>query len=301
VLIAPWLGFMMRHFGVRSTLRANSTTGSYYAARDAQGHFIPQYRVFLANLCVDVLQRPICRPLFPPPKPCMGVTVEGAGVVEDQQPCSPIINLGGLSAYVRRSGMLALVVGLLAAIRSGMAPEDGRFVAWVLTAGLVLNLLPVRWFDPWGSVSENLQAWLLILIAVAVRGLTKVPRVAIVALVLAMAIEFGRVDLELIDMQTKVLPFSHHEHAMLGNPPLGAFPPQPVSNGAFHAPREYFHNYQNKIMGEAVFFRDLHPDDVAWFSWMFLALGVLGVGGGTALAARRAENHFPAACSASVK
>ncbi len=223
---------MMRHFGVRSTLRANSTMGSYYASRDAQGHSIPQYRVFLANLCVDLLQKPVCRPLFPPPKPCLGVRGDGARLVEAEQPCSPIMDLGGISAYLRYSGMLVLLVGFLGAMRTAMVREDARFLLWALAVGLVLNLLPVRWFDPWGSVGENLQAWLLILIAVAVRGLTKVPRAAFAVLVLAMAIEFGRVDLELIEMQTKVLPFSHHEHAMVGGPVFRRVPAGAGERGA---------------------------------------------------------------------
>ncbi|HEY1496153.1 MAG TPA: hypothetical protein VGF49_16490 [Candidatus Solibacter sp.] len=294
VLVAPWFGFMMRHFGVRSTLRANSTMGSYYASRDAQGRLIPQYRVFLANLCVDLLQRPVCRPLFPPPKPWIEVRGDGASLVEAEPPSSPPTNLGGISAYLSYSGMLVLLVGILGAMRTAMVRDDARFLVWALAVGLVLNLLPVRWFDPWGSVGENLQAWLLILIAVAVRGLTKMPRAAIAVAVLAMAIEFGSVDLELLEMQTRVLPFSHHEHAMAGDPPLGAFPPEPVSEGPFHAPREYFHNYQTKIMGEAVFFRDLHPDDIAWFSWMFLAMGLLAVAAGARLS-------YPADCSASMK
>ena len=87
---------------------------------------------------------------------------------------------------------------------------------------------------------------------------------------------------------------------MRGDPPLGAFPPVPVSEGPFHAPREYLHNYQNKIMGEAVFFRDLHPNNIAWFSWIFLAIGLIAVTVGARLFAETAENHNATACAVSM-
>jgi hypothetical protein len=68
----------------------------------------------------------------------------------------------------------------------------------LLTAGLLLNLAPIRWLDPHGSFSENLQAWPMVLIAMVTCGLAKLPRAAIAVLVVAMAAEFVAADLQLI-------------------------------------------------------------------------------------------------------
>src|SRR5205807_10183828 len=100
-------------------------------------------------------------------------------------------------------------------MRATAARKDEWFLAWLFTAGLLLNVLPVRWFDPLGTIAENLQAWLLILAAVTVKGLITLPRSALAILTLAMVLEYSYVDLALIRMQSIVLPFSHRTEAVL--------------------------------------------------------------------------------------
>jgi hypothetical protein len=304
LLIGPWFGFMMVHFGIAPTLRANSTLGNYYATKDAQGRLVPLYRIYAANLCVDLFSRAACRQLMAPPKPCIWVRMEGDKVTQEEQPCSPLMDLGGVAVSLRYSGAFAILLAIavsfrsivhglrgisLRVIRDTAAGRAFWFIAWVLAAGLFLNLLPVRWFDPWGTIAENLQAWLLVLIALSLRGLMRLPRLALLALALIFALECSYVDLELIRMQSIVLPFSHRGEAALGHPPLSIEPPEPVRLGDVFAPIEYLHNYRTKVLGEAVFFRDLHPDDFAWFSWLFLAAGAFWIALGSRLAPNKSN------------
>jgi hypothetical protein len=136
----------------------------------------------------------------------------------------------------------------------------------------VLNLLPIRWIDPGGTFGENLQAWCLVLFAVAARGLLRLPRAAITAVTIAMFAEFAAADLRSVRQQSVVLPFSQHESALRGNPPLGTTLPMPVSDTVFQTRFSYHRNYVYN-------FRDLHPDTFAPVSWALLGAGVLALTG----------------------
>jgi len=299
-LAGSWLGFMMGTFGVNRTLRANTTTGGYYGAKGGRRNPLP--RVFAANLCADVLPVAACRPLFPPGRPasCFGVSVDASEVVGAAEPCpvgwvaeGPYFVWNGFYAVLGYAGLLAVAMVLASSVRPfrqrlhGDGPSEARgagagkdagFLTWVLVAGLVVNLLPVNWFDVTGSYGENLQAWFLVLLAVLVRGLVRLPRGAIAVLVLAMAVEFGSADWHMIQGQSVVLPLPHHERAMQGHPPLGVFLPPPVAGARFHTPGNYYRNYVLKVRGGAVYFRDAHPESFAAVSWVMLALGLFAVG-----------------------
>jgi hypothetical protein len=309
LLIWPWFCFMILNFGVQGTFAANTTVGTYYAAKDDRGRQVALPRVFIANLCVDLLPKSACRPLLPPPDPvsCLGVTVDRAGHVRSEQPCPDAwgwndawFAWSGIYGLVRYSGLLVVLVAAAVSARplwrffrtpgqAAAGQADSRaawFLLWVLSAGLVLNLLPVRWFDPWGSFSENLHAWIFVFLAVVVRGLVRVPRAAIAVLVLAMAVEFGMADLKFIQVQSVTLPLANQEQALRGLHPLdmNAWLPVVVAGSGFQAPKDYYENYRLKIKGGAIYFRDMHPDSFAAVSWMILASGIFAVTAGQCLA-----------------
>jgi hypothetical protein len=312
LLIWPWFCFMILNFGVRGTFAANTTVGAYYAAKDDRGRPAPLRRVFIANLCVDLLPRSACRPLLPPPEPasCLEATVDKAGDVRSEEPCRDAWGLNdanfawsGIYGLVRYSGLLVVLLAAAVSARplwrffrtAGQA--DGRvawFLVWVLAAGLVFNLLPVRWFDPWGSFSENLHAWIFVFLAVVVRGLVRVPRAAIVVLVLVMATEFGIADLKFIQVQSVTLPLANQEQALQGQHPLdmSAWLPVVVVGSGFQAPKDYYENYRLKIKGGAIYFRDMHPDSFAAVSWMILAAGIFAVTAGQRLAGCACRQRF---------
>jgi hypothetical protein len=282
--IVPWFGYMAVHFGIGMTLRSNTTLGDFFADRDAQGNVIPLYRILPANLCVDLFSKTACRGLMRPEKPCIWMRVDAANGKQTQveQPCSPVMGMAGVPLAFRYTGTFALLLAAAVSARRfrGRWSADFRFAAWVLVVGLLINLPPVRWYDPRGTNGENLQAWLLLLAAVTIAGLARLPRAVLVVLGLAFAVEHTPVVLDLIRMQSIVLPFSHHRTAMEGRPPMGIFGKWPPSEGPYFAPAEYVRNYEWKVMGEAVFFRDRHPDDYAVYSWMFLAIGCVLLGAG---------------------
>jgi hypothetical protein len=79
-------------------------------------------------------------------------------------------------------------------LRCKAAADDAGSLLWVLAAGLLLNLLPIRWSAIGGSFGENPQAWFLVFVAVVVRGLKRLPLPLVAVLMLAMAAEFALVD-----------------------------------------------------------------------------------------------------------
>jgi hypothetical protein len=258
--------------------------GRYYVAEDAHGVPIPQYRVMAANLCADVLPKSLCGPLLPPSGPSDCVWVEGgpAGVVESSGPCPAGFSWNGLYAVFRYSGLAALSIALvvLATTRSGWSAAEKKFLLWVLGAGLLFNLLPIRWFDPGGTFSENLQAWIMVLAAILARGLSRLPRFTIALLAVALIAEYGLADVQSIRRQTVALPLSSHQSAIEGNLPLGIVLPDPPINAAFHTDGDYYKNYQFKIKGGALYYRDLHTESYTWVAWTMLALGLLAIAAG---------------------
>lgn len=288
VLIAPWFGFMMLNFGVRGTLAANTTVGSYYAAKDLQGHLIPQSKIFFINLASDVFLRPVDA------EPCKGVTVDGASLTPADEPCpnglawnSLSLKSNGIYRVLGYVGLLTVLIAsavslrpLLRRLRTSGAAQDAGFLLWVLGAGLLLNLLPIRWIDIGGSFGENLQAWFLVFVAVVVRGMRRLPRPLIAVLMLAMAAEFALVDLTIIRTQSVVLPLPYSQAALEGHPPLGELAPRPVSTGQFHVPVNHYLNYVVKVRGGAVYFRDTHPDSYGWIAWTIFTLGLFSVAAG---------------------
>jgi len=145
--------------------------------------------------------------------------------------------------------------------------------------GLLLNLLPVRWFDWNATFGENLQARCLVLFTLAVPGLIRLPRLAIIAMTLALFAEYVVADLQMIQEQSVVLPLAHRESVLHGNPPLGPILPTPVASTRFSARLWYYLNYTYKIKGGAVFFRDLYPDTFKAASWVFLGVGLAALAG----------------------
>ena len=302
VLIAPWFGFMMLNFGVRGTLAANTTVGTYYAAKDLQGHLIPQSKIFFLNLASDLFLRPVDA------EPCKGVTVDGPSITPADEPCPSGLAWNSLSlksnGIYRVLGYAGLLTVLMAAavslrpwlrrLRTSGAAQDAWFLLWVLGAGLLLNLLPIRWIDIGGSFGENLQAWFLVLVAVVVRGLRRLPRPLIAVLMLAMAAEFVLVDLTIIRTQSVVLPLPHSQAALEGHPPLGEWAPRPVSTGKFHVPVNHYLNYVVKVRGGAVYFRDTHPDSFGWIAWTIFALGLVAMAAGHCAPVEKRQRCSPA-------
>jgi hypothetical protein len=283
LLIGLWFGYMFLNFGIRHTLGANTTVGSWYASRDEHGRLVPFHRVLLANLCVDFLPRSICR--MPPPQvdrcDCQTVDVEGSVATNHLAVYPPATRMNGIYTVLGYCGSIVmLIVGLstVGLFRRGKIP-NARFLLWLLSGGLLLNLLPVRWFDWGGTFSENLHAWCLVLFALAVPGLVRLPRVVILAMMLMCSVEWLALDLQLIREQAVVLPLAHHESVLQGDLPLGPILPAPVASTPFSARLWYYMNYTFKIKGGAVFFRDLHPDTFRETSWVFLGVGLLVLAG----------------------
>jgi hypothetical protein len=283
VFIGPWFGYMFLNFGIKHTLGANTTVSSGYASRDERGRLVPFHRVLIANLCVDLLPRSICRMPPPPVNKCDCQTVEVEGSVARNRLAvyPPATRMNGVYAVLGYSGSILMLTAALATVgllRRGKIP-DARFLLWLLSGGLLLNLLPIRWFDWDGTFGENLHAWCLVLFALAVPGLLRLPRLATIAITLAFFAECFVLDLQMIREQAVVLPLAHHESALGGNLPLGAILPTPVASTQFSARIWYYVNYNYKIKGGAVFFRDLHPDSFRVTSWVFLGVGLLLLAG----------------------
>jgi hypothetical protein len=278
VLLVPWFGYLFFTFGVQGALGANTTVGGYYVTRDLQGRALPFGRVLIVNLFSDLFPSHSIMPSSESPT-CATITVKGSEKEIGEGPCTPGFNTNGIYSILGYSGIVAFqmaVVGLLLLRRE---IREGRFLLWLLGAGLLFNLLPIRWIDPGGTFGENLQAWCLVLFAVAVRGLLRLPRAAITAVTVAMFAEFAVADIRSVRQQSAVLPLAQHESALRGNPPLGTTLPVPVSDTLFRTGFSYHRNYVYKISGGAVYFRDLHPDTFAPVSWMLLGAGLLALTG----------------------
>jgi hypothetical protein len=298
VLIGPWFGAMFLNFGIKPTLAANTTVGNSLASRDEHGRLIAFRRIFTANLCSDLLPKSLCRQpaLRDDLPPCEAVSVEGSVFSPRPRVC-PDTKLNGIYATVGYSGSIALLIAALATVGLfGRAQiPDASFLLWLLSGGLLLNLLPVRWFDWYGTFNENLHAWCLVLFAVAVRGLIRLPRLAIIAITLTMFGEYVLADLQMISEQSVVLPLANYESALHGNPPLGIILPTPAASAPFSTQLWYYLNYTFKIEGGAIFFRDLHPDTYKATSWVFLGLGMLALAGSCWIRSNKADETMSGA------
>jgi len=271
-LVGPWFGYLFLAFGVKGTLTANTTLGDYYASG------APLARVLIVNLCSDLLPMSFCRPLTPPPArlQCQEVAVAGATATPAPAPCPPALQRNGIYAILGYSGMAAILLATVGLLRAPPVPQ-GRFLLWLLAGGLLLNLLPIRWFDVLGTFPENLQAWCLLLFALVVRGLVRFPRLALVAVVLAMFAEYAAFDLDSIRRQATVLPLAIYETALRGNPPIDSWLPDPAAGFPFRTTYVHYSNYMLKVEGGAVYFRDLHPDTFPVASWLLLGAGILAL------------------------
>ena len=277
-IVGSWFGYMFVEFGVKQSLMANTTLGGFYADRDQHGNPAPLPLVMFGNLCMDLVPSQFCRPVVNPAYrvECKEAIVQDAKVTTTAVPCPAGLDTNGIYAVLGYSGLAAILLAAVGLLRGAPLP-DRRFFVWLLAGGLIFNLLPIRWSDPLGTFQENLQAWCLVLFALAVRGLVRVWRPAIAAVVLAMFLEYAATDLGIVRAQTAVLPLAHYSAAMSGNPPIGLRWPAPTSSVPIHTGAIYYGNYQFKIMGGAVYFRDRYPSTFAGASWLLLAAGILAL------------------------
>jgi hypothetical protein len=161
-------------------------------------------------------------------------------------------------------------------VRGNFGP-DGWFLVWFFGAGLVLNLLPIRWFVASGSFSYNLQPWLFVSFAVLAKGLLGAPRGVVVVLALVAAVWFAAVDVEFVRSQSILLPMSNSQ-LLTETPPLGPLLPVDLTGAPFQAPRGYYTNYRLKLEGGTVYFRDGHPRTFGTVAWIILALAGITLG-----------------------
>jgi hypothetical protein len=290
VIVGPWFGYMFLAIGVRHTLGANDTVGNSYASRDEHGRLVPLPHLIIANLCSDLLPKSVCRPLVPRAKDptCGTVVVEGVTQTPTSKPCPSFYRSGaglmpvvsnGIYSELGYSGIAAVLLAAVGLLRGPPLPNS-RFLLWLLAGGLLLNVLPVRWFDyPSGTFPENLHAWFLVLFAVVVGGLVRLPRRVIIPVAIAMFIEYAATDISMVREQAVVLPLAQHESALRGNLPLGPLLAWPESTAPFRSDFVYYQNYVLKIMGGAVYFRDLHQNEFEIVSWSLLGTGMLALGG----------------------
>ena len=189
---------------------------------------------------------------------------------------------------------MGIALFVLMKARSPWEEGEKRFLVWTLAVGWIVNLLPIRWFDKGGTIEENLHAWVMVLAAIMARGLSRLPRPAIAALVVAMIAEYGMVDVRSIRRQMVALPLANHPSAIEGCLPLGVVLPDPIPSAAFRTDSIYYRNYQFKIEGGALYFRDLHPGSYEFVAWSMLAIGALGLAAGQ----RRSHGRGGTACLA---
>jgi hypothetical protein len=277
-IVGLWFGYMFVEFGVKQSLLANTTMGGYYVDRDQNGNATPLPFVMIGNLCTNLVPVQFCRPVLNPAlgAPCKEVAVQEGKVTATSVPCPPGLDTNGIYGVLGYSGLAAVLLAAIGLLRAAPVPER-RFLFLLLVGGLLFNLLPIRWSDPLGTFQENLQPWCLVLFALVVRGLVRVWRPAMAAVVLAMFMEYAAADLGIIRAQTIVLPLAHYSAALRGNPPIGLLWPSPTSSVPIRAGFVYYGNYLYKIMGGAFYFRDRHPSTFAGASWLLLAAGILAL------------------------
>jgi hypothetical protein len=101
-------------------------------------------------------------------------------------------------------------------------------------------------------------------------------------------------DVEAICRQTKLIPLPSHRSAIEGILPLSVVLPDAVPGAGFRSDGIYYRNYQYKIKGGALFFRDLHPDSYQLAAWAMLAIGALAIRRRAAPSHQQVEKRFPA-------
>ena len=275
-IVGLWFGYMFLEFGVKQSLTANTTMGGYYVDRDGNGNPIPMPQVMIGNLCVNLLPGRFCSSLLN--LSCNEVAVQNGKQTTASVPCPPGLDTNGIYSVLGYSGLAAVLLAVIGLFRGAPLPlPDRRFLSWLLVGGIVFNLLPIRWSDPLGTFPENLHAWCLVLFALVVRGLVRVWRPVMAAVVLAMFLEYAAIDLGAVRAQSIVLPLPHYSEALHGNPPIGLLWPIPTGSVPFRTGFIYYGNYLFKIKGGAVYFRDQHPDTFVGASWLLLALGIFAL------------------------
>ena len=256
-------------------------------------------RVFAANICVDLLPKAFCRALLPASNApaCLGITADGTTITTAPEPCpieapqTPFLTWNGIYAKLGYSGLLAALAGNRPARQSG--PSGHTLPALGAHRRTAINVLPLRWFDFRGTFEENLQAWFLLFAALVVAGLTRLSRANIAVLAFAMAVEFGTVDLHLIQLQSVVLPLTNDTLALQGHPPVGPLLPVTAPPSRFRAPMNTTGIISSRSAAARFSSGICIRGNFVAVSWLTLAIGVLSI----ALGGLRREDTSKRICT----
>jgi len=300
LFVAPWFIYMSWNIGIKRTLGSSTAVGSH-------DHWTS---VIAVNTLVNFIPIPLCRRLLPgtAAASCDWVDVSasaektgrsvhflplhdlveasGLGVKVSQVPYPPGLNWNGIYGTLRASGFLTMITAICLFLRERFRSarhrnhkrafdQKGVFYLWLLTIGYLFNLLPIRWYDGLGTFSENLQAWSMILFALIVAGLRRVPAPLVALLGSAMLVEYVALDLLMIRLQDRVLPL---DRAFTSDAQLPPFDPVlrtiHASTLSFQTYHSYFANYLLKLEGNAVYLRDLCAATFPIVSWVLAGTAI---------------------------
>ncbi len=256
-----WMLFLAHEFGIRGTLQANSTLGSYggWGADLKVKPATPPGRIQLIGLNLastvvpvplrtvqffdgSLLETPRRDELSVSPSGIQTATSEDSGLVFRIGALDPAIGVSGLALVLAAVGSFAL-----SRLRSRPRPTFLGFWLYLVLVGIPVNLAAIGWYCVYGTLVQNLQPYVCLAAVFVVGWLKSLLAAGRLALAAAWLAECGIRTSYILHYQMRCLPLHTTADGV-------------AADASFTVDADYFRNYELKLRTDTVLLRDLVPD-----------------------------------------
>jgi hypothetical protein len=258
-LTGVWMLFLVHEFGIKGTLQANSTLGSYggWGADLKVKPAASPGRIELIGLNLTSTLVPVSlrTDLFfegslleTPRRDEVSAPPSRTGPSADS---GLIFRIGALEPALGASGLALLLAAAasfaIGRLRSLPWPRFSGFWLYLVIVGIPINLAAIGWYCVYGTLVQNLQPYICLAAVFVVSWLWTLPVAWRLALAAVWLVECGIRTGYILLYQTRWLPV-HANADRLG------------VDGPFTVDADYFQNYELKLRTDAVLLRDMVPD-----------------------------------------
>jgi hypothetical protein len=275
-LTGVWMMFLVHEFGIKGTLEANSTLGSYggwgadlKVKRPTRSGRIEVIGLNLASTLLPVSLRTL--PAFDdslleaPARDEVDAQPSGTESVPCTDP-GVIFRLGVLDAAVGDIGFLLLLAAagsfVVDRLCSRPWPRFSGFWLYLVVIGIPANLAAIGWYCVYGTLVQNLQPYVCLGAVFVASWLLTLPVAWRMVLAGLWLVECGIRSGYILFCQTHVLPVHVTADGI-------------VADERITVDADYYRNYELKLRTDTVLLRDLVPDAA---QTIVVAVALLAVG-----------------------
>jgi hypothetical protein len=260
-LTGVWMLFLVHEFGIKGTLQANSTLGSYggwgadlKVKLAAPPGRIELIRLNLASTVVPVssrtdmffegslLETPRRDEVSAPPSRTVTGPSADSGLIFRIGALEPALGASGLALLLAAAASFAI-----GRLRSLPRPRFSGFWLYLVLVGIPANLAAIGWYCVYGTLVQNLQPYICLAAVFVVSWLWIQPVAWRLALAAVWLGECGIRTGYILLYQTRFLPVHTTADGVAVDAP-------------FTVDADYYRNYQLKLRTDTVLLRDLVPD-----------------------------------------